>query len=276
MMLLGFVFLSLNLEHFVELFITGLFLFWERAAVRRLVLKNLIAHRNRNRKTTIMYAVSLAFIIFVSVVFSLEIQTLYYGEQQSNGALIRIYGNGVNPGMHAQHPQHPLRMCACVCARCFSQSTATGQANGIEPELRLLIEAYCDNRTDLIESYGFAVTPLSGLNWTSVCGISNVGRVFEYSQSVFGVSPGFFSATLDGFLKTTEFLNPSVGADGLLDFLYSSDGSATMVIGDLYRSPQTLYLEQEKYMLFDFVRRLTPNETNALISFSNGERTLRL
>jgi len=92
LMLMGMVVLSLNLEHFIETGLTYLFFFWEYTIVRSLVLKNLMAHRLRNRKTAVMFSMSLAFIIFVSVAFKLQVQTYEFEILRSAGT--RFSTNG--------------------------------------------------------------------------------------------------------------------------------------------------------------------------------------
>jgi hypothetical protein len=69
-MLFGLTILSLNIENLIEQFLTIIFFFWENEAVYDLITKNLVAHRLRNRKTTIMYSLSLAYIIFVTIAFN--------------------------------------------------------------------------------------------------------------------------------------------------------------------------------------------------------------
>jgi hypothetical protein len=79
--------------------VTGFF-FWEKRPIRTILVKNLISHGERmlflfffffrdveinnlifsgNKKTSVMYALSLGFIIFISVAASLQIQTIEYG-----------------------------------------------------------------------------------------------------------------------------------------------------------------------------------------------------
>lgn len=50
-MFVGLVLLALNLQRILEIIMVYLFLFYERASTRLLVLKNLIAHKPRNRMT---------------------------------------------------------------------------------------------------------------------------------------------------------------------------------------------------------------------------------
>ena len=80
-MLLGLVMLSLNLQPLLErcfIFVMFALLWFEKRSMPLVVVKNLIAHRLRNRKTTIMYALSLGFIIFITVVIRIELSSLQY------------------------------------------------------------------------------------------------------------------------------------------------------------------------------------------------------
>jgi hypothetical protein len=64
-MLVGLVLLASNLQGLIEQGVGFVFLCWTKKVLRTLALKNLIAHRKRNWKTSIMYSLSLAFIIFI-------------------------------------------------------------------------------------------------------------------------------------------------------------------------------------------------------------------
>ena len=88
LMLMGLVMLSLNGQHILEKVIVNALLFWDQVAIRTIVLKNLVAHRRRNRMTTIMYAVSLGFIIFLYVSYDVQITSVYYQTQQSHGSYL--------------------------------------------------------------------------------------------------------------------------------------------------------------------------------------------
>ena len=82
-MLVGLVLLASNVQGFVEYIIGHIFLFWATPVLKKLALKNLIAHRKRNWKTSIMYSLSLAFIIFIAVAaqvhcFDLALKIFYF------------------------------------------------------------------------------------------------------------------------------------------------------------------------------------------------------
>eukprot|EP01083_Nonionella_stella_P021319 59145_1 len=75
--LVGCVLLGLNLQHLTERFVLWAALsWWERRPIPQIVLKNLIAHKVRNRKTALMYAFSLSFIFFVTVMISTQLSVL--------------------------------------------------------------------------------------------------------------------------------------------------------------------------------------------------------
>ena len=60
--------LSLNVQGFVNLVVLKIVLFWESQSTRLLVMKNLIAHKDRNKITSLMFSLTLGFIIFLSIV----------------------------------------------------------------------------------------------------------------------------------------------------------------------------------------------------------------
>ena len=74
-MLFGLTLLSLNLHRILEHFLTYVLLFYEKASMKQLVLKNLVAHKMRNRMTSIIFALALGFIIFLIVSYNLQIKS---------------------------------------------------------------------------------------------------------------------------------------------------------------------------------------------------------
>ncbi|KAA6380156.1 MAG: putative DUF214 family protein [Streblomastix strix] len=87
MILISLIMLALNVEFLLERLLAVAFLFWEARAVKTLAVKNLGAHRMRNRKTTLLFSISLAFIVFVNVMVSIAlsmIDTMIYMERGCN------------------------------------------------------------------------------------------------------------------------------------------------------------------------------------------------
>jgi len=66
-MLMGLSLLAFNLQRFLEIVFTYVFLFFEKKSMKMMVIKNLSAHRMRNKMTSIIYSIALGFIIFLVV-----------------------------------------------------------------------------------------------------------------------------------------------------------------------------------------------------------------
>jgi hypothetical protein len=72
-MILGLTLISLNLQRLLELVIVDLLLFYERKSMKLLIMKNLSAHRENNRMTSIIYSLTLGSIIFIITASNLQI-----------------------------------------------------------------------------------------------------------------------------------------------------------------------------------------------------------
>jgi len=64
-LLIGCCLLAMNVQYLIEKLVVFLCFWWENAAIKNLIVKNLSAHRIKNRRTALMYAVSISFIIFI-------------------------------------------------------------------------------------------------------------------------------------------------------------------------------------------------------------------
>ena len=78
-LLISLSLLSFNFQSFLEKIIAYVVLFWIGTIQRTLLLKNLAAHRLKNRRTALFYSISVSIIIYLWV--SLGIQTKVYLEQ---------------------------------------------------------------------------------------------------------------------------------------------------------------------------------------------------
>jgi len=75
-MILGLTLISFNLQRLLELFFVNTLLFFERASMKQMIKKNLVAHRESNKLTSIIYSLTLGCIIFVVVAANLQIKEL--------------------------------------------------------------------------------------------------------------------------------------------------------------------------------------------------------
>jgi len=73
-MLFGLTLLAFNVQRALEYILTYTFLLWEKQSMKKLVLKNLSAHKLRNMMTSIIFSLSLGFIIFLIVAYNLQIK----------------------------------------------------------------------------------------------------------------------------------------------------------------------------------------------------------
>ena len=75
-MILGLTMIAFNLQRILESLIVNVLLFFERSSMKLMVKKNLIAHRQSNKLTSIIYSLTLGCIIFVVVAANLQIKEL--------------------------------------------------------------------------------------------------------------------------------------------------------------------------------------------------------
>ena len=73
-MIFGLTIFVSNFQQILEFILVELFLFWEKVSMKQLVIKNLIAHRQRNVYTSLIYSLTIGTLIFMLVTLSIETQ----------------------------------------------------------------------------------------------------------------------------------------------------------------------------------------------------------
>lgn len=210
-MLFGLTMLSLNFQHPIErILVAGMF-WWEAYAVTKLVRKNLVAHRVRNRKTTVMFALSLGFIIFVLVSFSLTINSFTFEVQRTRGAFLVA---AVPPG---------------------EDDDTVG---GMSPDLQRTLELAA-GESEAVEDWawesGHLAQTISEIGGPILA--TNVGRAFFSEQLLATGSPSIMSATLTQFLDIGKVrASPPSGEYPLtpMQQAYTLAGSWSAVMGASY------------------------------------------
>jgi ABC-type antimicrobial peptide transport system permease subunit len=213
-MLFGLILLSLNIENIISMCVTVLFFFWENVAVREIVLKNLIAHRERNRKTTIMFALSLGFIIFISVSVDLQLSTVRYNTIRHAGTRLQIRDGG-----------NTLK----------------------NPDLQRKIESFLNQNKNLAPAFAYLASEVRYNDGVTQPLISSMGAYKKGELRVHAVSASFWKTCGTQFLKIKSQPNapapngaayPLIGrylyAWDLDEQLYSLRGSSRMLIGGTY------------------------------------------
>jgi len=165
-----------------------------------------------------MYALSLGFIIFISVSFDINVNSFLYGIRQSNGAYLVV---SAPDGLNA----------------------TDGLAN------RILI-------TDRFEAYAQSNPSIASFSWISVpiqdviqfeeyVHLTNLGHVFFDDQSIYAASPNLFNTTIDGFLKVDSRIDKDNEFNfTVMESLYTVFGSSSIVVGSLYQDSLALNLTQ--------------------------------
>ncbi|KAF2072771.1 hypothetical protein CYY_005917 [Polysphondylium violaceum] len=216
-MLLGLVSLALNLEQLIERALVYTFLLWEKKAIKSIVLKNLVAHKLRNRKTAIMYAVSLGFIIFVNVSYSMQQASMNYQVQQSYGSYLRI----------------------------------NSETQNFSPDSAAIIEQFLSSYQPEITDFSWVSSSFSNIAGSyQDSRITNLGHIYTDSTHLYSVSPNFFSTTLQGFLNIAK-ITPNNTADyqyytvdDLSEYIYSNENAQKVVVGSLYSNTIGANLDQ--------------------------------
>jgi hypothetical protein len=72
-LILGLTLLAMNMQRLVEMALTYTLLIWEKTSMLRMVLNNLKTHQMRNKLTSAIFSMTLAFNIFIMVQFRLII-----------------------------------------------------------------------------------------------------------------------------------------------------------------------------------------------------------
>ena len=89
-LLLGLILISYSFQYLFEKLIAYIVLFWTNKTDFLLTMKNLSAHRLKNRRSSLLYALSVSFIIFVSVGSSIQMQTIRDELLKKHGTYIEI------------------------------------------------------------------------------------------------------------------------------------------------------------------------------------------
>lgn len=211
-MLMGLVLLSLNLEPLLERLLVNGLLFWEKATIRAMVIKNLVAHRKRNTKTTIMYALSLGFIIFIMVSYNNLLDGFAYQREQSSGVYLKVMARGT-----VDKPKTPLDWRHHI-----------RNVQGLEDYLR--------NHTHIIKDHSW-VTHHYNDAWQDHGGpvLENLGRSVSDTNQMQGVAPNFMDVLFNGFLILNEGSEYNGLDMSLSEQLYTPDGSSRAWVGTRYK-----------------------------------------
>lgn len=207
-MLFGLVLLVTSFQRIVEMGVAYLFLFWENSAVFSLILKNLLAHRKRNQKTSLMFAMSVGFMIFLSVTFNIQIQAVLFRTQRRMGGILHVDSeNGFNQNL-------------AVALDRRLQQLATDPVSAVGGLRWTWVTADFNSQYDV-----------------SNATVLTVGRYREITPTAVAIAPGFYDAVdLKFLIENEKRLSPY----SLSESLYSVEGSSRMIVSSAYKKEMAL------------------------------------
>jgi len=93
-LLIGLTLMAINFQRFVEIALTYIALCWEKQSMKLLVTNNLKTHSMRNKLTSAIFSMALAFNIFIMVQFRLIIMQTKQKQIADRGSFPFINANG--------------------------------------------------------------------------------------------------------------------------------------------------------------------------------------
>ncbi|KAA6380953.1 MAG: putative DUF214 family protein, partial [Streblomastix strix] len=175
MILIGFVMITVNFEFVFERLVAFVFFIWESKAVKFLAVKNLTAHRERNRKTTLLFSISLSFIVFINVMASIAMSLIVDMSYHSNAGDFHCYidsasGSSITAGQPTAY--QPLA----------KHITTPG-------ELQNEVE---DKFGDIVELIAWSTLSLESVYPSPIrTQIGNIGRSHTYNHQLIGATSNF-------------------------------------------------------------------------------------
>ena len=155
--LLGFVVISMNIENIFQKILTYIIFFFSKNFIKQLIIKNLTAHRLKNRKTSIMYTLSVGIFIMIGVGLDLIVESqkrekiMYMG----NEIIMFAYYN----------PLYPWQL---------------------QKSLITLIQE------GAIETFSFKSQTLEDLCYGNTASIDNLGKSLSFNIYLKGLNPSYF------------------------------------------------------------------------------------
>ena len=230
--LLGFILLSRNVENLLQKILTYTLLFFTRSYTKLLILKNLAAHRIKNKKTSLMFSLSVGIFIMTSVGFDLILQSTKNMIIMQNGSEVVLYQE--DNDYYLPEDIYPCMM-----------------------------DLYSEK---LIDSFSIYTIYLDDICLDSTIYITNYGKTVQSKHNVLGITSSYFSATTKTDLKISEQdsnykgFTPSeqlylskfkgkLGISGILKFEFNANLESKMFLQLLNKYHEMLFLSKPAFIL---------------------------
>jgi len=221
---IGLVMLALNIQHWIDLFIVYIVLFFETTYMKLVITKNLIAHKIRNKRTGIIFAVVIGFLLFVVVAYTLELANAELTMLKQHGAYLDV---------------------------------SAKKGNSITYDLVIEIEKVLDNNKNLIDGYSWVPQKLSNSPKLKMREnyIMDYARLYRYVVNLIALPPNFFEITNKNFLQIG---NQNKSSDlALAEQLYTPRGSQSLATGSFIRDELGISINDPKSTFLLTFDRLT-------------------
>ncbi|KAK2952139.1 putative DUF214 family protein [Blattamonas nauphoetae] len=199
--LIGLILIMMNFEYVLERVIAAAFIFWETSSIRNMAKKNLGAHRQRNRKTTMLYSISLSFIVFVTVLIEIAISSI-------------VMSNYMNQGCDIYVRPRQIRTFQLT-----SNSKYNPDQLGLEhpDEIEAIVAQY----DDILENVAWATEQLEVHYPVPVqTQIANIGRSHTYYHQVIGLTPNWLNGLDPIYVRPTKWTKTG---ENLIEQLYTQN-----------------------------------------------------
>ena len=229
--LLGFVLLSRNIELLFQTLLTNCLLFFTKSYTKILILKNLAAHRLKNKKTSLMFSLSVGVFIMTSVGFDLLLQYNKNIAFIENGSEISAYKKN-------------------------SYFTA-------KEVIKPLMELF-DKK--LIDSFSFYTVDLNKVCLSSNIYISNYGTTEKIRQRLLAINSGFFDKstkldlTIENQISKYKKYTPAeqlyyskfrgkIGISGFLTYQFNANLKTDFLLQITNKNNRMIFISKPAFIL---------------------------
>ncbi len=231
--LLGFVLLSQNVENLLQKILTYILLFFTKSYTKLLILKNLAAHRLKNKKSSLMFSLSVGIFIMASVGFDIILQTTKNMIIMQNGSEILVYGEDDDDYFYPGDMVISMK------------------------------ELF---KRNLIESFSLYTLNLNEVCLESKFYITNYGKTTNSAHNILGVNSAYFSATtphdLKIFLQNNKYkdFTPSeqlyledyrgkIGISAILDYEFNANLESKIFLKITKGQKEMQFLSKPAFLL---------------------------
>ncbi len=164
-LLFALTLLAFNTQSTLERICTNVFLFFEQASIKAMVIKNLAAHRRRNQMTGLIYSLSLGFLLFLSISCRMQINVSSMEQLKEHASYFVVLTKNQNT-LHVPTLEQIMLM-----------------------------------NNHIIEEFSWVTAPLHSYENSHVtkATINDVQNRGEMDQDIFGIMPNYFATTIAEF-----------------------------------------------------------------------------